>query len=155
MLLHQNLGIATDRATYRYSDIQARTTFISRTFPSTAGILTTANLQTGKTAYLTQFESIKPKKNLEDLDFNTQISLGEILTTDVLTCAWQTRCGYNRCFTANFPRISPDRRSVSIYLSLNFFVTRNIYFAQLINIAYIWIDLHDYMLSATRVSVPI
>ena len=36
----------------RYSDIhsiQARTTFVSRTFPSTAGILTTANLQTGKT----------------------------------------------------------------------------------------------------------
>ena len=57
----------------RYSDIQARTTFVSRTFPSTVGILTTANLQTGKTAYLTQFESIKPKKSLEDLDFNTQI----------------------------------------------------------------------------------
>ena len=83
MPLHQNLGIATDRATYsysdiqkfrqRYSDIQARTTFVSRTFPSTAGTLTTANLQTGKTAYLTQFESIKSKKNLEDLDFNTQI----------------------------------------------------------------------------------
>ena len=35
----------------RYSDIQAQTTFVSRTFPSTAGVLTTANLQTGKTAY--------------------------------------------------------------------------------------------------------
>ena len=60
MLLDQNLGIATDRAT----DIQAGTTFVSRTFPSTAStcILTTANLQTGKIAYLTQFESIKPKK---------------------------------------------------------------------------------------------
>lgn len=44
--------------------IQARTTFVSRTFPSTAGILTTANLQTGKIAYLTLIEnaSIKPKK---------------------------------------------------------------------------------------------
>ena len=60
-------------STYRYLDIQARTTFVSRTFPSTAGILKTANLQTGKIAYLTQFESIKPKKILEDLDFNTQI----------------------------------------------------------------------------------
>ena len=69
----------------RYSDIQARTTFVSRSFPSTAGILTTANLQTGKTAYLTQFESIKPKKkDLEDLDFNSQISLGEILTTRLM-----------------------------------------------------------------------
>ena len=58
---------------YSGSDIQARTTFVSHTFPSTAGILKTANLQTGKTAYLTQFESIKPKKILEDLDFNTQI----------------------------------------------------------------------------------
>ena len=156
MLLHQNLGIATDRATYRYSDIQAQTTFVSRTFPSTAGILTTANLQTGKTAYLTQFESIKPKENLEDLDFeySNLTWQNSYHSIDVLTCACQTRCGHNRCFTANFPRISPDRRSVSIFPSLNFFVTRNTYFAQLINIAYIWIDLHDYMLSAARVSCP-
>ena len=52
--------------------IQARTTFVSRTFPSTAGILTTANLQTGKSVYLTLTEntSIKPKnKKLEDFDF--------------------------------------------------------------------------------------
>ena len=30
--------------------IQARTTFVPRTFPSAAGILATANLQTGKSA---------------------------------------------------------------------------------------------------------
>ena len=57
MLIHQNLGIATDGD--RNKSSEARTTFVSRTFPSTAGILTTATLQTGKIGYLTQFESIK------------------------------------------------------------------------------------------------
>ena len=65
-------------STYRYLDIQAaifrhgQPSYLAL-FTSTAGILKTANLQTGKIAYLTQFESIKPKKVLEDLDFNTQI----------------------------------------------------------------------------------
>lgn len=51
--------------------ILARTTFVSRTFPSTAGILTTANLQTGKSAYLTLIEILRSnQKKLEDLDIN-------------------------------------------------------------------------------------
>ena len=67
----------------RYSDFQARKTFVSRTFPSTAGILTTANLQTGKTAYLTRFESIKPKKKiLKILTLILKFDLAKFLPLD-------------------------------------------------------------------------
>ena len=67
----------------RYSDIQARTNFVSRTFPSTAGILTTANLQTGNTAYLTQFGSIKPKKKiLKILTLILKFDLAKFLPLD-------------------------------------------------------------------------
>ena len=63
IMLHQNLGIATDGDRNRSSE--ARTTFVSRTFPSTAGILTTANLQTGKIAYLTSSIWIDQTKKKE------------------------------------------------------------------------------------------
>ena len=77
--------------------IWARTTFASRTFLSTARILATANLPTGKSVYLTLIENTSIKQ-LEDLD--NIIILKKLISElpnsyhsiDVLSCTRQTRC---------------------------------------------------------------